>query len=755
MKHRIRAFVGLAFIFLLAAAVPYWARAAEDVNSEPNLVVELQAATHGEVRLSYHGETGLVRFMGTTKDAAIAQSAPAARNLAPDAAARTFLDRYGPLFGITDPDRQLSVMTERALDDGRSVIRYQQTYEGIPVLAGELMVQMTGANAVLSVNGEVLPDIDLDTEPSLTASAARETALNYVAKVYDLDAAQLESNEPSLWVYSPRLMGGPGPQFSSLVWRLEVTSPDMLQLREFVLIDAHLGAVTLNFNQVHAAKDRETYDAGNTSTLPGTLRRSEGQGPYGDPDVDNAHDFAGDTYDFFFDEHGRDSLDNAGMTLISTTDYCDPSSSCPLQNAFWNGQQMAYGDGFASADDVVGHELAHGVTNFSSNLFYFYQSGAINESLSDVWGEFVDLTNGAGDDSPGVRWLLGEDLPPSIGAIRDMANPPAFGDPDRIGSANYYCGEQDIGGVHWNSGVNNKAVYLMTDGDTFNGYTVTGIGISKVADLYYEVQTNMLTSGSNYADLYDALIQASIVLGYTPAEQQTVQQALLAVEMNMDPCSRPPEAPVCDPGQTANYIFFDNLEDPGSGNWNTAAIQGTSAWYYPQFPNDIGFNPTYGTSGQYNMWGYNRPATSDSFIAMTQSYAVPADAYMRFNHDWNFESFFGSAIDGGVVEYSTNGGGTWLDAGALFSETGYNGAIETGFGNPLGGRAAFVEAGLGYTASRLDLSTLQGENVRFRFRIGTDSSFDDYGWFIDDIGIYTCDSLGPFDPDVLLPIFVR
>ncbi|MFW6098287.1 MAG: hypothetical protein ACOC9Z_09420, partial [Chloroflexota bacterium] len=185
MKHRIRAFVGLAFIFLLAAAVPYWARAAEDVNPEPNLVAELQAATDGEVRLSYHGETGLVRFMGTTKDAAIAQSAPAGRNLAPDAAARTFLDRYGPLFGITDPDRQLSVMSERALDDGRSVLRYQQTYEGIPVLAGELMVQMTRANAVLSVNGEVLPDIDLDTEPSLTASAARETALNYVAKVYD------------------------------------------------------------------------------------------------------------------------------------------------------------------------------------------------------------------------------------------------------------------------------------------------------------------------------------------------------------------------------------------------------------------------------------------------------------------------------------------------------------------------------------------------------------------------------------------
>ena len=92
---------------------------------------------------------------------------------------------------------------------------------------------------------------------------------------------------------------------------------------------------------------------------------------------------------------------------------------------------MVYGDGFAAADDVVGHELTHGVTDFSSQLFYFYQSGAMNESFSDIWGEFVDLTNGAGNDSPGVRWLMGEDIPVG-GAIRDMQNPPAFGDPDRI-----------------------------------------------------------------------------------------------------------------------------------------------------------------------------------------------------------------------------------------------------------------------------------------------------------------------------------
>ena len=106
-----------------------------------------------------------------------------------------------------------------------------------------------------------------------------------------------------------------------------------------------------------------------------------------------------------------------------------------------------------------------------------------------------------------------------------MANPPAFGDPDRMTSANYYTGSGDNGGVHYNSGINNKAVYLMTDGGTFNGKTVSPLGIAKVADIYYEVQSNMFVSGSDYADLYDLLYQACLNLvgseGITPADCET------------------------------------------------------------------------------------------------------------------------------------------------------------------------------------------------------------------------------------------
>src|SRR5690606_21681314 len=140
------------------------------------------------------------------------------------------------------------------------------------------------------------------------------------------------------------------------------------------------------------------------------------------------------------------------------------------------------------------------------------------------------------NDTSGVRWLMGEDLP-GIGAIRDMENPPAFNDPDRMGSPNFYTGTGDNGGVHINSGVGNKAAFLITDGNvTFNGQTFgPGLGITKTARIFYEVNTNILTSGSNYAALGNALNQGCAnvvgVDGITAADFNHVAKAGTATEM--------------------------------------------------------------------------------------------------------------------------------------------------------------------------------------------------------------------------------
>ena len=313
-----------------------------------------------------------------------------------------------------------------------------------------------------------------------------------------------------------------------------MTSVRLRPIDELVLVDAKLGSVALSFNQVETAKNRSTYTAANGSTLPGTLKCTEASAfpacANGDADVEAAHRIAGQVYDFYASRHGRDSLDGAGEPLISTVHY-----GHAYDNVFWDpdDEQMVIGDArtYAGADDVIGHELTHAVTQHESGLFYYAQSGAINESLSDIFGEFIDLTDGTGNDDPSVRWLLGEDVQPG-GAVRSMINPPAFGQPDRMTSPAYSSSESDSAGVHANSGVGNKAAYLMTDGGTFNGKTVTGLGIDKAEAIYYEAATNLLTSASDYQDLYNALQQAcanlvgthGIVDGGLPAGEERARR---------------------------------------------------------------------------------------------------------------------------------------------------------------------------------------------------------------------------------------
>ena len=242
---------------------------------------------------------------------------------------------------------------------------------------------------------------------------------------------------------------------------------------------------------------------------------------------------------------------------------------------------MVYGDvyGYPMADDIVAHELTHGVTQYKSNLFYYYQSGAISESLSDVWGEYYDQTNGLGNDAAGVKWRIGEDIGgwtnaapyPTLG-LRDMSDPTLFYDPDKMTSSNYYKEADDNGGVHWNSGVNNKAVYLMVDGGAFNGKTVTVLGWDKTAAIYYEANTNLLSSGADYSDLYYALQQACTNLigqkSISAGDCTQVKNALDAVEMYAQPVANfNTDAPLCglvEFGPPISYI--DDLES-GISNW--------------------------------------------------------------------------------------------------------------------------------------------------------------------------------------------
>lgn len=337
--------------------------------TDATLIDQLQQVTQGQVRLAYHARTGKVRFSGSNLDHPIPQPAKRLEAATAEDAARQFLVTYGQLFGLTDQARELTLMRTRGVDRGRSFVRFQQVYRGMPVLGGELIVQLDADRNTISANGEILPDLALDSTPKLDAVSAQEVARGFVAKSYGLSADVVSVSEPELWIYNPILLK-PGPNLSSLVWRMGVYPKDFRPIDELVLVDAQSGAVVLHFNQIAAGKNRVVYDNNNDSAagLPGNGPvRTEGQPPTGNADVDKAYDYAGDTYDFYLNLHGRDSLDNHGMTIVSTMRYCssDPEDGCPYPNAFWSPehQQMVYGEGEPLADDTVAHELTHGVTN--------------------------------------------------------------------------------------------------------------------------------------------------------------------------------------------------------------------------------------------------------------------------------------------------------------------------------------------------------------------------------------------------------
>jgi hypothetical protein len=650
-----------------------------------------------------------------------------------------------------------------------------------------MIVNMDRARNIRSISGEISPRVALDTTPSFDLQRAERKALLTVAKKYRASEEHLEVSSSELSIYNPVLLGHQMNR-NFLTWKVVVKSAK-LPIKEFMLIDAKTGMTLLSFNQVDAVLYREIYDNENDpfADLPGYGPvRVEGDPDSGIQDVDDAYTYLGNTYDFYSLLHGRDSIDNAGMSMVATVRYCDLLYAffglCPYPNAYWDGSQMVFGEGFAAADDVVGHELTHGVTERESGLFYYMQSGAINESFSDIWGELIDQSNGLGKDGVDWNWKLGEDLPGSVGVVRNMKNPPAYKDPDSMLSSYYHCKSDDNGGVHTNGGVNNKAAYLMTDGGTFNGYTINPLGIDKVAKIYYEIQTNLLTSGADYQDLADALYQACVNLigtdGIEASHCEEVRKAVNAVHMHAlpDKCKNI-DAPLCNAGVPSEPLLFDdNMENTLSGNWVSGADTGFNAWYYPQNPNylsDLGieFDATYTTSGATNIWGYDYGGTYDDYgnwnldgvsdynIAMTAGVLLPGSGniFLHFNHAYEFEYAGGPTYyDGGVLEYSIDDGVSWQDAKELIIVNGYDGKIalsssHPALDSPLAGRNGFVGSSHGYISTKLDLSPLAGQSVRFRFRIGTDAAGDSWGWFIDDVRIYTCDTADPSKVSLISP----
>ncbi len=319
------------------------------------------------------------------------------------------------------------------------------------------------------------------------------------------------------------------------------------------------------------------------------------------------------------------------QSLSSTVRYCDfalPPAFCPYANAFWNGAAMFYGQGYASADDVVGHEMTHGVIAHNSDLFYWGQSGAINESLADIMGEIVDHRHPSPGDSP-HSWALGEDLP--IGAVRNMKDPGRFGQPDTMTSRRYARGEPDNGGVHTNSGVGNRTFYLISQGGKQGGRTIRGIdgpSLTKSATLYLDVIQH-LVSGSDYADLGAVLDRSCHALarhhqvGMTRADCRNVHLATLATRLRTTPprAKQPPDAPMtCPKGTGPVRVLFDSEKGAPASKFDAG-----STWLRAPRLSPLAFPqvPANATSGRRSWFSIEPQDTTVSSLTM-HPVALPA-----------------------------------------------------------------------------------------------------------------------------------
>jgi bacillolysin len=441
------------------------------------------------------------------------------------AAVQLLREITGRTFGGTGTE-DFVVVRQQQDELGQVHIRAQQRLRGLPVVGGVLIVHAdTKTGAVHLVNGNFAPDLGLPRVPSVEAGEAIESALREAGigswEVLD---------RPSLTY----VIGPDDAAYLAWVALVSYTGEEGLEI-DRVFADATDGSLVVRHPQIHRARNRRTYTAEHSSALPGILLITEG-GSSSDPAAQAAHDNAGTTYDYYLARHGRDSLNNAGMTITTTIDYIHPDSNTP-NNAYWRNSQIACGNGdgssygpFCSGLDILAHEYTHGVTEHTSELGYLNEPGALNEAMSDIFGAATEAwARGLGANT----WKIGEDVrtPGTPGdAFRYMDNPAQGGSrdyyPDR------YIGQADGGGVHVNSGIANLAFYLLVQGGQhprgLSPWVVTGIGMLKAERIFYRAQTLLLGPNSDFEDMRAATAQAARDL-YGAADEASVHMAWCAV----------------------------------------------------------------------------------------------------------------------------------------------------------------------------------------------------------------------------------
>ena len=644
-------------------------------------------------------------------------------------------------------------------------VTLQKSYKGVPIFDGQLRFHYNKNGQLATFNGNVFNFKNNNPIPTLSEEIAKARGKKHVVNFGNYEKFKdLSATKSTLYFYQKNLISG-GQGAVHLVYQIELKNN--AGAREYVMVDAHDGSLVEKYTGTHEVLDRKLY---NQSILPANLVWQEGNAFPGTLNVwqQSEIESAGHMYYMMKNAFNYTSYNNADATMITT--HNNPNIQCP--NANWNGVSANYCDQTA-ADDVVAHEWGHAYTEYTNDLIYAFQSGALNESYSDIWGETVDQINGYFDagETAANKWEMGEKASAFGGAIRNMYNPNLHGHPGRVGDPMFHCDQSDGGGVHLNSGVHNHAYSLLADGGVYNGQVINGIGLTKAAHIFWYAQNIYVTQTTNFAEQADNLLDAANMLigeplkalstgsadpglfagTITAADVAELEKVLLATEMTLSHSCEPLLTAVpdkCVLSESATNIYVEDFED-GLTGWTTAASGANSATTWAAVANPANGNST-GVAFGATLDGGN--CSNVSFAALrtltSPSITIPSGSstnlFLSFDHYLATE--FG--YDGGNISFSVNGGAYSLVPLSAFTANRYNVTFATDSDNPVEGQAAFSGTDGGeitgsWGQSRINLTTLgvdPGESVQFRFNLSQDGCGALDGWYIDNVNVYTCPS---------------
>jgi Zn-dependent metalloprotease len=466
-------------------------------------------------------------------------------------------------------DLQLKIAQKQG--DGNYTLRYVQTVNGFPIEFSALNLQLKDIK-ITEVNGEILDNPRIIPNFVISEETALQFALNYVnAQQYmwddddeylptgekvivpdkiDFDKSILKSaykfniysknphNRQMIYVDAENgeiILDLPLIHFNNVVGTAQTAYYGVREINtdytgtQYTLYDATRGNGIHTYNCNNTGQWLNNYYTNSTTTWNST--------PYGT----DAHFSTAATYDYFFQKHGYNSINNAGFALKSYVNFNLMQIGYGNNiNAFWNGSCMTYGNGnppsvtALTTIDICGHEITHGLTSFTANLVYSYESGALSEGFSDIFGTAIEFFA-----VPEVaNWTMGE----KMGLIiRSVSNPKAYNLPDTYKGQNWYSGSGDNGGVHYNCGPLSFWFYLLCVGksgtnDYGNSYNVSPIGMSKAEKIAFKMLAQYLTPNSNYADACFYGLQAAVALyGECSDEVKAVGDAFYAIGVLSQP----------------------------------------------------------------------------------------------------------------------------------------------------------------------------------------------------------------------------